>query len=133
MKTQVMVELRQGYGYGVVELDYGGNISLEPGRKVTQYENGWPMEKWVSAIHAQAQVALVDKGVKVLPHAVVRVIGPLDCAEASRVRAKRYSSNWADSNFIDQATDEEIIAAMGHTEEPETYAAMCDLRKKYAA
>ncbi len=109
MKT-VMIELATGYGdgYAVVEADDAGT-PVVTGQKVD----------------------LLDNHTRVPAGAVRRVIGPPDCPEAIRTRARRYTRPWADSDFVGRATDAELAAAMGHAAEPDTYRAMTALRDRY--
>ncbi len=109
MKT-VMVELATGYGdgYAVVEADDAG-----------------------APIVARSKVDLLDSHTRVPAGAVRRVVGPLDCPEAVRARARRYTRSWVDSDFVTRATDAELAAAMGHDNEPATYRAMAALRGQY--
>ncbi len=108
--TTVMVELATGYGdgYAVVEADDAGT-PVVTGQKVD----------------------LLDSHTRVPAGAVRRIIGPPDCPEAVRVRARRYTRPWIESGFVALATDAELSAAMGHATEPDTYRAMTALRDRY--
>ena len=133
--AKVMVELERGYGdgYGVVAVDDTEKVIVNPAREVPRhYRDGWPIAEWRRAILAQPSVDLIDDGVRVPPGAIVRIIGPLDCPEAARIRARRYTKNWGDSAFVGLATDAEIVEAMCHDDEPSTRAACRALRAKYA-
>jgi hypothetical protein len=131
--AKVMVELHAGYGdgFGVILVDDAGRVQINPARKVKRYADGSPMETWKQTILSAPSVDLVDGGVRVSPGAIKRIIGPLDCPEASRVRARRYTKNFRDNGFVSLASDEEIVAAMSHTSEPATHAAICTLQAKY--
>src|SRR5437667_5648284 len=139
MTTLLMVELQQGYGdgYGTVQAASDGAPVVEPGRKVTYYyDDGGKrtsrlIEKWKREIFAQPSVALFE-GVRVPASAVKRVIGPLDCPEACRVRMRRFTANWSDRGFVGMATDDGGVAAMQRDDFEATYAACTALRARYA-
>lgn len=134
MTTLIMVELGRGYGdgYGVVEADDAGQPVVQPGRTIKGQTLTGDAE---ATAHARAmsrpQVYLRDSNVLVPPGAIRRVIGPIDCAEAARVRVSRYAKNWGSRAFITAATDAEITAAASHATERETYAACCELQRRY--
>lgn len=137
-KKVVMVELCRGYGdgYGVVEIDEHTipvSTQSKPPKYYTDHgqPTGCPIDEATRNFLSQPFVALRDGGVKVPSHAIRRIIGPLDCDEAVRVRAKRYTVNWNDRKFVDLATAEELRSAFGPREE-DTYAAMVALKTKYA-
>ncbi len=133
MKT-VMVELAKGYGdeYAVVEADDAGAPIVT--RRVVgpcYTDTRVPIPERDRAIMAAPGVDLLDSHTRVPAGAVRRVIGPLNCPEAVRVRARRYTRNWTNSDFVALATDAELAAAMGHATEPIAYRAMTELRDQY--
>jgi hypothetical protein len=129
MKT-IMVELYQGYGDGYAEVRVAddGQPAVNPARRVKTYSDGSRMERWRQEVLSSPSIDLVDKGVRVPIGAIKRVIGPLDCPEAVRVRANRYTKNWHDRAFVALASDADLAHAMSLPTEPEVYAAMSALR-----
>ena len=129
MATQVMVELHNGYGdgFGVVAVDSAGVPIVNPGHAVKSYAGGEPMEQWRRAILSAPYIA-VD-GVRVPSSAIKRIVGPLECPEAIRIRAGRYTKNWRDRAFVSIASDEQLAMAMAGPHESEIYDRMCNLRR----
>lgn len=133
-KNEVMVELYPGYGdgFGIVRLAENGQPDINPARRVTHWtsEDGTKikMDAATSAILSRASVTLIDSGVRVDTGAIKRVIGPIECPEAIRVRATRYTKNWSDAGFISKATDDQLFSAMTRETEREVRAAMSALR-----
>lgn len=131
--TNVMVELRSGYGdgYGIVAVA-DGEVAVNKAEKVTHYVDGTRMAAWTAAILSRPSVALIDARVRVHPGAVKRVIGPLDCPEAVRVRAARFTRNWGDRAFIAKASDAELAAALAGEDHAAVSGSLGALRAKYA-
>lgn len=130
--THVMAELHTGYGdgYGVIAVTDIDQPVTEPGSKATHYsDGGGKIEKWKRDLLAQPGV-IVDGRVKVPTGAVKRIIGPLDCPEAVRVRIKRYLSNCyeAANRLLSVATDEELLAVV---QSNDWHGAIAPLWKKY--
>lgn len=130
-----LVELHAGYGdgYGIVAIDANGQPIEASGRNVKTYGDGYPLEPWKQKILAKPTINLIDSGVAVPVGAVKRVVGPTNCPEAARVLATRYTRNWVGREFVAQASDEELLAAMSCESERDTFAAMDSLRSKYQA
>lgn len=122
MNGMMMVEMAPGYGdgYAVVEYRDGKPVML-------------PADSPSNTYRRPAGIALEDKGVRVAVAPIMRVVGPADGAAAARVRAERYTKNWGEKGFVAKATGDELLAAMSHSDEHETYESMTALRRKYAA
>lgn len=129
---KIMVELASGYGdgYGVVAAD-NGQLVINPARSVTRYADGSPMEPWKQKLLSSTSVDLIDGGVRVPPGAVVRIIGPLDCPEAVRIRVRRFVRNWPDQRFVALATDQELADALAADDGHAIHAALCALESRY--
>ena len=141
MSKRVMVELQSGYsdGYGVACVDEDGRLLVNAAKNHDGYyrdEGGnkvGRMEEWKRKALSSASVDL-ESGVRVPTSAIASIIGPIDCPESARIRAKRYTAYWRGGNdFVAAATDEEIVAAMGLASEQEVHAAMRALRIRYSA
>lgn len=116
--AEVFVELARGYGsgYGVVIVGDDGSIPVvndkcdgwykdEKGERVSR------MPRDVQALLSSPRVQV--NGVMVPSGAITRVIGPLDCPEAKRIRLRlrqRNRSNPLSRDAIDQMTDAEVAA-----------------------
>lgn len=134
-KQLVMVALHSGYGdgYGVVRVKESGSVEVNPAHKVTHYVDGSKIEAWKAEILSQPSIDLVDRGVRVGPGAIKRIIGPLDGVEARRVRLRRYMKNGGYEAYamIERVSDEDILALPFDRTEPELWEATGELWKKY--
>jgi hypothetical protein len=125
-ETLLMVQLAGGT-YGVTESE-NGKPKRTAARKVTHYTNGQKMAPDVAARLSGQHVILVDAGVKVAPGDIIRVVGTVDCDEAVRIRAAKYTRNWTRNQFVETASVDALRAALAKPTEPEVYAAMCAIR-----
>jgi hypothetical protein len=129
-KEIVMVELSNST-FATAEAE-NGKLVVEAARKVTHYitpENTKiPMADEVAARLSGRHIVLLDAGVKVTPSDIKRIVGPLDCDEAVRIRARKYTTNWGDRAFVEIAAASDLRAALDLPTEGETYRAMCALR-----
>lgn len=120
----VLLKLQNGYGdgYGIADANEDGRPVVEPGRDAKYYRDeagneikNMPLPGAVRNLLAQPAVVLVDgpAPVKVPTNAVIRVIGPLDCDEAVRVRFRR-SLNYCDGHkeILERASMDEMRALM---------------------
>jgi hypothetical protein len=125
-ETLMMVELHQGYGNGFAVVKYrDGKPVIQPGYK-GEYAT------------IPAGIVLQDAGVRVAGAPIKRIVGPVDGADAGRIRIKRFVKNWSDGRFADQATDEEVTAIAAMMDDPNGHAsrtlkAVDALEAKYAA
>ena len=124
--THLMVQLADNT-YDVVEAA-NGKPKLTKSRKVTHYANGKRMPAGVSARLSGQHVVLVGSRVQVSPGDIVRIVGPLDCDEAVRIRARAYTQNWLDNQFVESAPADDLRAALANPTEPLVHAAMCAIR-----
>lgn len=116
--TEVLVELRTGYGdgYGVVRINDAG-----------------------APVVTNGKVRLLDGMVSVPAGAIVRVIGPVDSPDGLRVRVKRmHNIDLADRAAIGKSTDAELQDAFASPETfnsckaSQVHLALRRLAKKYA-
>lgn len=116
-----------GDGYGIVRSKDGQPIVVTPGPHDGFYrcdgeKTAYKMPRWeqhmLSSPYYQA-----DDGVKLLTSQVQRIVGPLNCAEAQRVRLRRRCYCFCDQAFqraafavADSGTDEEVAQALASLE-----------------